>query len=394
MNGENVGGMTVKAATALLRSKVEENLKGKQLKIAGEERVYTFAYPEISYKDDFNRVLASARRNRSYTASVSYYLCGLDEALGNICEFEKVERVEPRAQFNLSGEPFEYFEGNDGRQVDFTRLKSDVLHSLCGGFEDVSLKYLKTFRRTSMSSVREQTALLGSFTTRYDSSNVNRSSNIRLAAELLNGVKVDGGKTFSFNDSVGARLPERGFLPAKIIENGEFSEGVGGGVCQVSTTLYNAALLSGMTVTEYHPHSLSVSYVEPSRDAMVSGSACDLKFRNPSAFPLYIRSHAADGLLTFELYGKSDGAKYSVESVVTGDIEAKEEFSDDPSKVREGRAGLTSEGYLIIDRSGYVKRIRLRADRYLPISRIVLSDSDQKDGKTPSDGGAENISNN
>ena len=81
---------------------------------------------------------------------------------------------------------------------------------------------------------------------------------------------------------MGARTKARGFLPAKIIENGEFVEGVGGGVCQVSTTLYNCALLAGFNIEEYHPHSLAVSYVPPSRDAMVSGLSCDLKIKNNS----------------------------------------------------------------------------------------------------------------
>ncbi len=381
VNGENVGGLTVPSAVEKLRQKTAEELKGKSLCIYGAKARYVFTYPEISFKDDFKNVLGSVKRGGEYSANVSYYLCGMDEIINDICREEKVERVEPYAKFRTSGEPFYYFEGADGKQPDIARLKADIQAALKGGFESVKIKYLTAFRRTSLDSVRQKTALLGKFTTYFDASNTNRACNIRLAAALLNGVKVEGGKTLSFNDTVGARLPERGFRSAKIIENGEYVEGVGGGVCQVSTTLYNAALLSGMAVTEYHPHSLSVGYVAPSRDAMVSGSSCDLKFKNPSACPVYIRSRTGNGYVTFELYGKSDGAKYSLETVVRQTIPAEEELCADPSQVREGKDGLISEGYLVVNRSGFIKKIKIRTDRYAPQKRVIFpADLSPQDG--------------
>lgn len=372
VNGESVGGMSVQSAVKTLRTKIEDELKEKTLKIIADKKEYSYTYPEISYKDNLRSVLKSAKRGGSYTAKITYYLCGLDEITAAICANESVEKVEPYAEFKSYGEPFVYRDGNDGRQVDFTRLKADIQISLQGGFEPVTVKYLTVFRKKTVDSVKADTKLLGRFTTSFDSSNINRSSNIRLAAAKLNGVVLESGKTLSFNDTVGARLSERGFLPAKIIENGEYTDGVGGGVCQVSTTLYNAALLSGMTVTEYHPHSLSVGYVDPSRDAMVSGTSCDLKFSNPSGSPVYIRSRTQGGTVTFELYGRSDGAKYSIESVVTGSVPAEEEYCSDPGLVREGRDGLTSEGYLVINRAGFVKRIKLRSDKYLAQKRVTL----------------------
>lgn len=372
VNGVEVGGKTMRAAVRKVRDVIEEELKSKTLTIVAADREYNFTYPEISYKDNLNEVLRGAKRKGKYTAEITYYLCGLNEIASGICANECIERVEPYAIFQTSGTPFEYFEGNDGRQVDCDRMKADISNSLKGGFEPVKLHYFTLFRKTGLDTVKTNTRLLGRYTTSFDATNANRASNVRLAAALLNGVVVESGKTFSFNQTVGARLPERGFKSAKIIENGEYVEGVGGGVCQVSTTLYNAALLSGMTVTEYHPHSLAVGYVPPSRDAMVSGSSCDLKFKNPSAYPVYIRSRTQDGTVTFELYGKSDGAIYSIESVVTGSVPTTEEFCDDPALVREGRDGLKSEAHLLINRAGFIKRVKIRTDKYLPQKRVTL----------------------
>ena len=372
VNGESIGGMTVESAVKSLRSKIEDELKEKTLKIIADDGEYTYSYPEISYKDNLRDLLKKAKRSGNYTAKITYYLCGMEEITAAICADKSVEKVEPYAEFKAYGDPFIYREGNDGRQVDFTRLKADIQSSLQGGFEPVNIKYLTVFRKKTMDAVKSDTKLLGRYTTSFDSTNINRSSNIRLAASRLNGVVLESGKTLSFNDTVGERVSERGFLPAKIIENGEYTDGVGGGVCQVSTTLYNAALLSGMTVTEYHPHSLAVGYVDPSRDAMVSGTSCDLKFLNPSGSPVYIRSRTQGGTVTFELYGRSDGAKYSVESVVTGSVPAAEEYCSDPALVRDGRDGLTSEGYLVINRAGYIKRVKIRNDKYLAQKRVIL----------------------
>lgn len=371
-----MGGLTVQSAVQTVRSKIENELSQKTLKIIADGKEYVFAYPEISYKDNLREVLRTAKRNGNYTAKITYYLCGIEEIIASISNDERIETIEPYAEFRTFGDPFIYHEGKDGRQVDFTSLKKDIQASLKGDFEPVTVKYFNTYRKKTLNEVKSETKLLGRFTTFFDSSNINRSSNIRLAAALLNGVILDGEKTLSFNETVGARLPERGFLPAKIIENGEYTEGVGGGVCQVSTTLYNAALLSGMTVTEYHPHSLAVGYVDPSRDAMVSGKSCDLKFKNSSKYPIYIRSRTLGGTVSFEIYGKSDGATYSLESQITGSIPATEEFCNDPVLVREGRDGIISEGYLVINRSGFVKRIKLRNDKYLPQKRVILSDAE------------------
>lgn len=214
-------------------------------------------------------------------------------------------------------------------------------------------------------------SVLCSFTTYFDKDNKDRCHNIRLAAKLIDGTKIENGEVFSFNSAVGERTVKRGFKIAKIIKDGEFVEGVGGGVCQVSTTLYNAALLSGCIIREYHPHSLPVSYVPPSRDAMVSGTDCDLKIRNGLDCPVYICSRTGKGYVTFEFYGRRGEAEYSIFSEVTGNIAAPEEKVDDPEKARDGKDGIMSSGYLTVKRGNYKKTTLLRKDKYKPLKKLV-----------------------
>lgn len=397
INGIEVGGLPRREAALLVRKGIEDDLKTKTLEVRAGDRIYTFKFPEIYYKDNVYNLIKNASKGDKLTAEISYYLCGLNTIAPDICSNESVSSVEPYAKFSSYSTPFTYYEGSDGKRADEKKLVEDIKNSLQGGFEPVTLRFIKENRKKSLDEVKKCTKLLSSFKTNFDATNLSRTSNIRLAANKLNGTVIEKGETLSFNATVGARVKERGFLPAKIIENGEFTEGVGGGVCQVSTTLYNAALLSGLKIKEYHPHSLAVGYVPPSRDAMVSGTYFDLKITNPYDYPVYIRAFTQEGSVKFDIYGYDDGSEYSLSSAVTGSLPAPEESCDSPEKAKNGKDGLTSEGYLTIKRGSYTKTVLLRKDKYNPVKRLVYSDPSETgetengvDKNNPS-GDAENV---
>lgn len=373
VNGTDVGGLTRAAAVGLLRKNVENYLKGEHLRICCGERAYDFDFPEFYYKENFSENIRAVRKKGEYNFPVFYYLNGADEIADMICLSAKTEMNEPKAQFFSYGEPFVYSAGNDGAECDKNKLLNDISASLNGGFSEVHASVNKVKRTLSEGDIRARTALLYSFTTYFDGSNTGRSSNIKLAASKINGTVIPAGGTFSFNERVGRRTAENGFKKAKIIENGKFVDGYGGGVCQVSTTLYNAALLSGLEITEFHPHSLSVSYVAPSRDAMVSGSSCDLKFRNNKEYPVYIRASASYNGVTFSVYGKSDGYKYSCLSEITESIPRPPEKvieGDEDRVITYGKDGIKSVCYLVAERDGVEVRRKIRSDRYAPVGEI------------------------
>lgn len=370
IDGVEVGGKSRAEAVRIVRGETVAALKEKALIIEGKKK-YVFTYPEIGYKDNLQRLVKDIKRGGSYSSEVSYYLNGLKEIAGCICAEESAPVTEPYAVFNKEGAPFTYFAGSDGARADGDGLVSDIKRSLAGGFEAVKIRRVGLPRKTSMADVKAKTRLISAFTTYFDASNTDRAHNIRLAAEKINGSVIEKGGSFSFNATVGERSAARGFKAAKIIEKGEFVEGIGGGVCQVSTTLYNAALLSGCKICEYHPHSLAVGYVPPSCDAMVSGTYYDLKFTNALDDALYIRARAGEGYITFCFYGKSDGAQYSYASRVTGGIPAPEEITQDEALAKDGRDGILSEGYLTVTRNGLKKTVLYRKDKYLPVKRVV-----------------------
>ena len=374
VNGVNVGGMTVAAAKSRLREGVTDDLKQKRLRICSDERVYSFAYPEIDFTDGFGELLPSIKKKGEYSAPVNYYLNGFGEIVGNICSDVYVAPREPYAVYNCAGAPFTYYEGEDGRECDKEKLEQDIKSSLNGGFEQVNICARVLKRSLTDSDIKERTKKLYSFTTYFDGDNSDRSENIRIAASKINGTVIEPDGVFSFNGVVGARTEENGFKPAKIIEDGKFVLGYGGGVCQVSTTLYNAALLSGLEVCEYHPHSLQVSYVAPSRDAMVSGSRCDLKFKNTRKTPIYVRATCTLSSITCIIYGESDGYGYSFKSTVTERVPrppAEYVDGEEDRVVSYGREGTKSEGYLIRRGEGGEECKLIRKDKYLAVADVV-----------------------
>lgn len=147
---------------------------------------------------------------------------------------------------------------------------------------------------------------IAQYTTSFDSSLVNRTENIRLAAQALDGRLLSPGETFSFNKSVGERTAKAGYKEAMIIEGDVFTPGLGGGVCQVSSTLYNTVLLANLSIIERHPHSLPISYVPPGRDATVAYPELDFKFKNNTNDYLLIRSVVTENTLSFQLFKKAD----------------------------------------------------------------------------------------
>ena len=144
--------------------------------------------------------------------------------------------------------------------------------------------------------------LVSEFATSFDTGSVGRSCNIALAASNFCWLKVGEGERLSFNATVGPRTEQRGYHSAKVIENGEYVVGIGGGVCQVSTTLYNAWIRAGLAVESVRAHSLPSSYCELSQDATVS-EFIDLVLVNDGDGAVYIDAEAAAGTLTFRVYG-------------------------------------------------------------------------------------------
>ena len=227
--------------------------------------------------------------------------------------------------------------------------------------------------------------LLSTFTTDFSSSSEGRKTNVRLAAKRIDGIVIGAGEVFSFNDVTGERTVENGYATSPIIEYGQYTLGVGGGVCQVSTTLYNAVIRAGLKILSVAPHSLPVGYVSPSMDAMVS-QATDFRFFNNTPYNITIRSETKLDKLTFKIYGYkmiTDGEEIRFVSKVVDRLPAvyqevvdSENLIDDDKDtkiIKQAKDGLVSECYKeTYYRGKLLKSVRIRRDSYAPQDGVVL----------------------
>lgn len=249
----------------------------------------------------------------------------------------------------------------------------------------------------------KEIVLRADFSTRYDASSEERKNNVAVAAKSLNNCFLDVGGEFSFNRTVGRRTLSRGYKPAKIIVNGEFVDGVGGGVCQVSTTLYNAALLAGLKITEVHPHSLSVKYVAASFDAMVNSGSADLRFINTTKNPIIIKTFADGKVLKIEIYGEPMKERFLRKSEKLTEIAAPEEeiisdvgglypdlYEGEKRIIRYSKSGVKTRGSLIkIVNDKAVETRVIRTDTYKPVRGLIVIGT----AKRPTDDGDQSLSN-
>lgn len=243
--------------------------------------------------------------------------------------------------------------------------------------------------------------LLATYSSKYNSGNVNRTTNIILASKKINGIVIMPGETFSYNSTVGKRTAAAGFKSAAVYMGGEVTTGIGGGICQVSSTLYNSVLLSNLEIVERYNHGFNPGYVPAGRDATVSWGGPDFKFKNNRNYPIKIYCTNSGGRLTVTIYGlkEENELEVEIESYITSYIQYKTITKDDPTLnkgetkvIENGSNGCRAVAYRILKRNGEViSKTLLSKDTYNPHNKIIavgtkvsVNTSTDSDTPTPS----------
>lgn len=181
----------------------------------------------------------------------------------------------------------------------------------------IPLKVLTPNVTTNMLGQEAFPDLLATFSTKYAASNTNRTTNLRLAANKINGYVLLPDEVFSYNNVVGERTIAAGYKDAAIYQNGEVVQGLGGGICQISTTLYNATLFANLEMVELHNHQFVPSYVGAGRDATVVYGVKDFKFKNTRKHAIKITCSVSGGVATFNIWGYKEDTEYDVSVYAT-----------------------------------------------------------------------------
>lgn len=217
--------------------------------------------------------------------------------------------------------PFAVYPSENG--LDFAISMDDAKNILEEENKDeyiIPLKILYPSVTTNMIGTEAFPDLLSTYSTKYSARNTGRTTNLQLAASKINGTVLMPGETFSYNQVVGARTIAAGYKEAPIYVSGQVVDGLGGGICQITSTLYNAVLYANLQIVERSNHQFVPSYVTASRDATVVYGSIDFKFKNNREYPIKLVCSVSGGLATFQIFGLKSNNEYDVEisSRVTG----------------------------------------------------------------------------
>ena len=288
------------------------------------------------------------------------------------------------ATFDFETRSFSFTDGQMGAYLDGEALYQQVISALDRRDYTAVIDMVSepVTPRVTKAELMNSFALVSSYTTQT-TSNANRNTNIDLAARAVSGTVVMPGETFSFNKTTGQRTAAKGYLPAAAIQGGTTVDEIGGGVCQVSSTLFNAAAMADLTILTRSPHTWPSTYVEKGRDATVNWPNLDFAFRNDKSTPVFIVAWYQQRQITVELYGATLGAGESIDletqvvSTVQPPAEAIYEYNAQlpygtQQEKKKARTGYQVETYRVYLRNGEeVRREWLCTSNYQMIQQVI-----------------------
>jgi vancomycin resistance protein YoaR len=326
INGFDVSGMDKNEVANMISAKLLSDKEGVSIKLTYKDKEWDFKGDDFNTNPDVFPVVEQAFekgrtgpiatristvrniKTNGYSANISYryILGGFDEKIDSIIDEVNSEPIEPIVVFNPEAkEMFKLENGINGVCVDKDELYKKIDEAfLTSKNITVEIPVEEKACQSSGEDLIKNTKLRSSFSTNYASSDAGRKNNVKRALAFFNGMVIIPGQEVSFNEATGEKTAENGYQKAKVILNGVYVEGYGGGACQSSTTLYNALILSDLEILEVNPHSLPVSYVPLAFDAMVSEGYSDLRFKNNLEYPIYIKTWGDDTNAYVNIYGK------------------------------------------------------------------------------------------
>lgn len=319
---------------------------------------------------------------------------GLDEMLS---PYEK-EAEEPRLNYSSSG--FSVKEGSQGESVDLEATIQEIKNLTGSDWDGSAISLVATTKVTEPKHTAEELSCvsdkLGSYTTYFStySSSYNRNKNIENGANILGDITLYPGESLNVLEELDPWTEDNGWYEAGTFENGQVSTGLGGGICQVTTTLYNALLLAELQIDTRYNHSMTITYAPLAMDAAVAEGSKNLVFTNNLDYPIYIESlYSSSGSITYNIYGKETrdknrSIKYVSETIDT--VEPTDNITVDSSKdasyrevVTKGYTGYTAKlwKYVYIDGVEQSKELVNTSKYIMTQNEVVVGEDSEKETK-------------
>ena len=304
----------------------EIDLNYNTIEVVNEAYNYT---KTDSYFENLKRFLDLNKNSKNLNLQSSYNESKLSSKIQNISDSINVPVENAKVYVSSSGN-ISVSKATIGKELDIASTKESIYEAIKNkDYKTIDLKVNKKNPEISTDAAKSINALLGEFSTKFSTDNDNRVTNIKVSANSTSDILLMPGEVFSYNTQTGKRTKANGYKDAPVIVNGKLENDVGGGVCQVSSTIFNSALYSGLDITSRQNHSLKSSYVSIGRDAMVSDGGSDLRFKNPYSHPIYIKNVVSDGVITSRIYGNVSDKKnitIKVDPYTSGGLDAAKTY--------------------------------------------------------------------
>lgn len=311
---------------------------------------------------------------------LNYDKSKLDKKIEDIAK--EIDVPAKDATININGSNINVTKEVVGKKVEISDTKKAIENGIIDNNFSIDLIVKEDKPEVTEEQLKSIDTVLGQYSTNFNASVAGRTYNVKLAAQSTSNIVLMPGEEFSYNDSTGPRSIANGYQNAPVIVQGELQEGVGGGVCQVSTTLYNAVLYSGVDITNFRNHSIPSSYAPKGRDATVAYGAIDFKFKNNFKHPIYIKNTVYGNTVLSQIYGaKADNA--NIEIVTTTDkVVASSVKKVNDSNLEIGKEKVTQKGRDAYSVSTYrvykdgsgkeIKREKV-VNSYYPAKQTIIS---------------------
>ena len=305
----------------------------------------------------------------------------IDEYIEILCSQINKEPVD--ATINIEQDNIKVTDEVIGIKINKDTIRETIIDKIDElDFDETSIPINIIKPKYTYENLSKINSVLGSYKTKFNLSNYNRSNNIYIATNKTNNILLNNNEEFSFNNIIGQRSEQAGFKEAPVIINGEMQSGLGGGICQVSSTIYNAVLYSGLEITEARNHSIPSSYIEKGRDATVSYGAVDLKFRNNYQYPILIQNKVINDTIVTTIYGNDrykreiDIVTELVETIPNKTIikESSVMYNGENFIQEKGRSGYKIKTYRIYkNKNGEIlSKEYINESYYPPINKIII----------------------
>lgn len=292
----------------------------------------------------------------------------------------------------IEDEPFKLHVEENGLDFNISMKEAKRIISEEKEEYEIPLKITKPKVKTEDLGDKIFKQTLSKYTTIYDAGNKSRANNIALACKTINGTIILPGETFSYNKVLGNTTKEKGYQLGGAYVGGKVVKAYGGGICQVSTTLYNSVLYANLEIVERYNHSYAVSYVPAGRDATVSYGGKDFKFKNNRKYPIKIVANAKNGVVNISLKGIKEDKEYDIEisSSVLSTTPFETTYQDNNTLaegkqkiIQKGHNGYKSKAYKIVKYNGKViSKTLLSSDTYKPMNRIIEKGTKKNSSKS------------